>query len=408
MSTTTDELSNNSDAPTNNPQDTNTTNDELNPQVADVLNLDQSLFDECLIRNIKLRHSTAYYVSFDTYTGKPDSYSDIKDKLKQHVTEQKYEEFYDNVITNDQCVIEYDFPLVSVKRVLHVKQGGFSIRELCGLVARDFADIYKEQLWVPGVTLKPGDLAVNTFFVFHEPITVPADPELCVTRVSLGIEPRVITKLKELTEQSKSKGSIKQMMKKITEIAQENALNAVQAPIIEVEPILDPPISLATLAETLPDEDEEPDELMNKIVNEILPSVRSSSNSQGQNANSANSGSKVSNTPSTKKPETNKVSNSQGTNNCDNSDAAVSANGLGELKDSPQDIPQSAAIESKKPRGKTPTKKAPKKSTKKTTKKATKKATKKTTRKSSKTTTKRAPRKTVSDKKTAPTPTTNE
>jgi hypothetical protein len=248
---------------------------ELDPEVANMLNLDQSLFDEYLIRNIKIRQSTAYYISFDAETGKPDSYSDIKKYLKPDVTEQQYDDFYDNVITNDQCVMEYDFPLVSIKRVLHVKQGGFSIRELCGLVARDFADIYKEEIWVPGVTLQPKDLAVNTFFVFHEPITVPANPELCVTRITLGIEPRVITKLKELTEKSKSKGSIKQMMKKITEIAQENALNAVQAPVIEVEPIMEAPQSLASLAETLPDEDEEPDDLMNKIVNEILPSVSS-------------------------------------------------------------------------------------------------------------------------------------
>lgn len=249
---------------------------ELDPDVANMLNLDQSLFDEYLIRNIKMRQSTPYYISFNSDSGKPDPYDVIKKDLKPGVTEKIYQEYYDNVITNDQCIIEYDFPLVSVKRILHVKQGGFSIRELCGVVARDFIDIYREQLWVPDATLQPKDLSVNTFFVFHEPITVPADPNLCVTRVTLGVEPRVILKLKDLTEQSKSKGSIKRMMKKITEIAQENALNAVQAPIIEVEPIMNPPLSLAALADSLPDEDEEEDELMTKIVNEVLPAVSES------------------------------------------------------------------------------------------------------------------------------------
>jgi hypothetical protein len=254
---------------------TNTENikPELDSNVADILNLDQALFDEYLIRNIKTRQSTSYYVIFDTETGRPEPYETVVKELKPGVTETQYTEFYDNVITNDQCVIEYDFPLVSVKRILHVKQGGFSIRELCGLISRDFADIYREQLWVPGVSLFPKDLSVNAFYVFHEPITVPADPNLCVTRIAIGVEPKVLTKLKEMTEQSKSKGTIKQMMKKITEIAQENAMNAVQAPIIEVEPIMNPPQSLATLAESLPDENEEEDELMNKIVNEILPAV---------------------------------------------------------------------------------------------------------------------------------------
>jgi len=231
------------------------------------------LFDEYLIRNIKMRQSTPYYVSFSSETGRPDSYEAIKKELKPGVTEQMFVEYYDNVITNDQCILEYDFPLVSVKRILHVKQGGFSIRELCGVVCRDFIDIYREQLWVPDATLQPKDLCVNTFFVFNEPITVPADPNLCVTRITLGIEPKVIMKLKDLTEQSKSKGSIKRMMKKITEIAQENALNAVQAPIIKVEPIMKTPMSLATLADSLPDEDEEDDDTMTKIVTEILPEV---------------------------------------------------------------------------------------------------------------------------------------
>jgi len=258
---------------------------ELDPDIADMLNLDQSLFDEYLIRNIKMRQSTPYYVAFDCESGKPDAYETILRDLKPGITEKQFREYYDNVITNDQCVIEYDFPLVSIKRILHVKQGGFSIRELCGVVARDLADVYREQLWVPGVSLQPKDLYVNTFFVFHEPITVPADPNLCVTRISLGIEPKVITKLKELTEQSKSKGSIKLMMKKITEIAQENAMNAVQAPIIEVEPIMNPPQSLATLADSLPDEDEEHDEVMAKIVNEILPAVSNSRPKKTPNPN---------------------------------------------------------------------------------------------------------------------------
>jgi hypothetical protein len=246
---------------------------ELDSDVADILNLDQALFDEYLIRNIKTRQSTSYYVIFDTETGKPETYESVVKELKPGITERQYSDFYDNVITNDQCVIEYDFPLVSVKRVLHVKQGGFSIREICSVVSRDFTDIYREQLWVPGVSLLAKDLSVNAFYVFHEPITVPADPNLCVTRIALGVEPKVLTKLKEITEQSKSKGTIKQMMKKITEIAQENAMNAVQAPIIEVEPIMEAPQSLATLADSLPDENEEEDELMNKIVNEILPAV---------------------------------------------------------------------------------------------------------------------------------------
>jgi len=157
--------------------------------------------------------------------------------------------------------------------MIHEKKGGYSIRELCELITKDLLNTYEDPRWVPGVSLMPKDLSVNTFFIFHEPITVPANPDLCVTRITLGIEPRVITKLKELTEHSKSKGSIKKMMLKITEISQENALNAVQAPIVEIESILKIPESLAAIAETLPDEDEEEDELMNKIVNEILPAV---------------------------------------------------------------------------------------------------------------------------------------
>jgi hypothetical protein len=287
---------------TQNAQNELAENTKLDSDVAEILNLDQALFDEYLIRNIKTRQSTSYYVIFDTETGRPEPYDTIVKELKPGITEQQYSDFYDNVITNDQCVIEYDFPLVSVKRTLHVKQGGFSIREICGVVSRDFADIYREQLWVPGVSLLAKDLSVNAFYVFHEPITVPADPNLCVTRISLGVEPKVLTKLKEITEQSKSKGTIKQMMKKITEIAQENAMNAVQAPIIEVEPIMDAPQSLASLADSLPDENEEEDELMNKIVNEILPAVantrskKKSSNTPPQVSSTINSNSELTDT----------------------------------------------------------------------------------------------------------------
>jgi len=84
---------------------------EIDPDLASMLELDQSLFDEYLIRNIKMRQSTPYYISFDCGTGEVDSYETALKNLKEGITSEQYVNYYDNVITNDQCVIEYDFPL---------------------------------------------------------------------------------------------------------------------------------------------------------------------------------------------------------------------------------------------------------------------------------------------------------
>lgn len=149
------------------------------------------LFDEYVFRTMKINQSQKYFISFDLLRGQIEDFNTAKKNLRKGIKKSDFDSYYNTVITQDQCVVEFEFPLVvTTKRVLLNTQGGFTIKKLCNEIHKSYEKILeKEKDWIPNSfkdLVKNHDLILKCLFVYDEPKMPTLDCQ--VTRVFMGIE----------------------------------------------------------------------------------------------------------------------------------------------------------------------------------------------------------------------------